>query len=81
MAKMGAVFLRTDTELVFKSRYVVPGRLLGAGFAVRFPGVAAAAADLVARWREAHLKSRADAMSGAIRQARTSHFWPSRLSR
>ena len=53
MAKMGAVFLRTDTELVFKSRYVVPGRLLGAGFAFDFPAWPVAAAELVARWREA----------------------------
>ncbi|MBL8901177.1 MAG: NAD-dependent epimerase/dehydratase family protein, partial [Planctomycetes bacterium] len=28
MAKLGAVFLRTDTELTFKSRRVIPGRLL-----------------------------------------------------
>jgi len=53
MARMGAVFLRTDTELVFKSRYVVPGRLLGAGFAFDFPAWPVAAADLVAQWREA----------------------------
>jgi len=53
MAKMGAVFLRTDTELVFKSRYVVPGRLLGAGFAFEFPAWPVAASELVARWREA----------------------------
>ena len=52
MAKMGAVFLRTDTELVLKSRYVVPGRLLGAGFDFHFPAWPAAAADLVASWRK-----------------------------
>lgn len=32
MAKLGAVFMRTDAELVLKSRRVVPGRLLEAGF-------------------------------------------------
>jgi len=52
MAEIGAFFLRTDTELTFKSRRVVPGRLLGAGFAFDFPDWPAAAADLVARRRD-----------------------------
>jgi hypothetical protein len=52
MAEIGAFFLRTDTELVLKSRRVVPGRLLGAGFVFEFPAWPAAATDLVARWRE-----------------------------
>jgi uncharacterized protein len=52
MAEIGAFFLRTDTELVLKSRRVVPGRLLEAGFEFEFPEWPAAAADLVARWRE-----------------------------
>jgi NAD dependent epimerase/dehydratase family enzyme len=51
MAAIGAFFLRTDTELTFKSRRVVPGRLRAAGFAFEFPDWAPAAADLVARWR------------------------------
>ena len=53
MAEIGAFFLRTDTELVLKSRRVAPGRLLDAGFAFEFPEWPAAAADLVARWRAA----------------------------
>ena len=53
MAEIGAFFLRTDTELVLKSRRVVPGRLLDAGFTFEFPEWPAAAADLVARWRAA----------------------------
>jgi uncharacterized protein (TIGR01777 family) len=52
MAEIGAFFLRTDTELTFKSRRVVPGRLLGAGFAFDFPDWPAAATDLVARTRD-----------------------------
>lgn len=52
MAEIGAFFLRTDTELILKSRRVVPGRLLDAGFAFEFPEWPAAAADLVARRRE-----------------------------
>jgi uncharacterized protein len=49
MAEVGAFFLRTDTELVLKSRRVVPTRLLEAGFAFEFPEWPAAARDLVAR--------------------------------
>ncbi len=47
MAKIGAVLMKTDTELVLKSRRVVPGRLQAAGFAFEFPTWPEAAADLV----------------------------------
>jgi NAD dependent epimerase/dehydratase family enzyme len=52
MTAIGAFFLRTETELVFKSRRVVPGRLTGAGFSFEFPNWPDAAHDLVARWRQ-----------------------------
>jgi uncharacterized protein (TIGR01777 family) len=51
MVEVGAFFLRTDTELVLKSRRVVPNRLLDAGFTFEFPDWPAAAGDLVARRR------------------------------
>jgi NAD dependent epimerase/dehydratase family enzyme len=51
MLEAGALAMRTDTELVLKSRRVVPGRLLDAGFAFRFPRWPEAAQDLVAEWR------------------------------
>jgi uncharacterized protein (TIGR01777 family) len=51
MIEMGAFFLRTESELILKSRRVVPGRLLCAGFEFEFPEWAAAARDLVARYR------------------------------
>jgi uncharacterized protein (TIGR01777 family) len=51
LLEVGAVFLRTETELVLKSRRVVPGRLLRGGFAFRFPTWPEAAADLCRRWR------------------------------
>ncbi len=51
MLEIGAVFLRTETELILKSRRVVPGRLLEAGFEFRFPGWEAAARDLCDEWR------------------------------
>ncbi len=49
MLEAGAVLLRTDTELVLKSRRVVPGRLLDAGFAFRHPEWRGAAEDLIRR--------------------------------
>ncbi|MDH6579906.1 uncharacterized protein (TIGR01777 family) [Kitasatospora sp. MAP5-34] len=49
MAELGAFALRSDTELLLKSRRVVPGRLLGAGFTFDHPQWAEAAADLVRR--------------------------------
>jgi uncharacterized protein (TIGR01777 family) len=52
MAALGAWALRTDTELLLKSRRVVPGRLLEAGFSFDHPTWPDAAADLVAGVRE-----------------------------
>lgn len=49
MAEIGAFVLRSDTELLLKSRRVTPGRLLEAGFAFGFPELPEAAKDLVAR--------------------------------
>ncbi|MGW2051472.1 TIGR01777 family oxidoreductase [Streptomyces sp. NPDC001858] len=51
MAELGAFALRSDTELLLKSRRVVPGRLLDAGFAFDRPEWPAAAADLARRVR------------------------------
>lgn len=53
MLEVGAFFLRTETELVLKSRRVVPRRLLESGFRFRFPEWPEAAADLCRRWRTA----------------------------
>jgi len=47
--EIGALFLRTETELILKSRRVVPRRLLEAGFVFRHPHWPEAARDLVAR--------------------------------
>ncbi len=51
MLELGAVFMGTETELILKSRRVVPGRLLRAGFEFQFPEWPGAAGDLVGRWR------------------------------
>jgi uncharacterized protein (TIGR01777 family) len=37
MLEIGAFFLRTETELIIKSRRVVPGKLLTSGFQFHFP--------------------------------------------
>jgi uncharacterized protein (TIGR01777 family) len=54
MLEIGALFLRTETELILKSRRVVPGRLLQSGFVFQFPTWAEAAADLCRRWQDLH---------------------------
>lgn len=47
MLELGAFLLRTETELIIKSRRVVPGRLLAAGFQFRHPELRGALADLM----------------------------------
>ena len=49
--EIGAFFLRTETELVMKSRRVIPTRLVNAGFKFEFPYWPHAAEDLVQQWR------------------------------
>lgn len=49
MLELGAVALRTDTELLLKSRRVVPARLLASGFVFEHPTWNGAARELVAR--------------------------------
>lgn len=51
LLEIGSFFLRTETELVLKSRRVIPGRLLDAGFQFHFNEWPAAAEDLVQQWR------------------------------
>ena len=51
MVEIGTFFMRSESELVLKSRRVVPGRLRDAGFSFDFPDWPAAARDLVARRR------------------------------
>ena len=51
MLEIGAVFMRTETELMLKSRRVVPQRLLEGGFRFEFADWRNAAMDLCRRWR------------------------------
>jgi uncharacterized protein (TIGR01777 family) len=50
MLELGTWVMRTESELVLKSRRVVPARLLEAGFEFRFPTWPEAARDLCRRW-------------------------------
>lgn len=52
MAQIGAFALRSDVELLLKSRRVVPTRLLEVGFAFDYAHWPAAAAELVARRKQ-----------------------------
>jgi NAD dependent epimerase/dehydratase family enzyme len=49
--KLGAIFLRTEPELVLQSCRAVPGRLLDAGFDFQFPQWPEAAEHLVRQWK------------------------------
>ncbi|HKB91800.1 MAG TPA: TIGR01777 family oxidoreductase [Opitutaceae bacterium] len=50
MLELGAIFMRTETELILKSRRVVPRRLLENGFTFQFATWSDAAKDLCVRW-------------------------------
>jgi uncharacterized protein (TIGR01777 family) len=52
MVEIGAAFMKTDTELILKSRRVTPKRLLDAGFSFEFATWESAAAELVNRGSE-----------------------------
>ncbi|MFG3555829.1 DUF1731 domain-containing protein [Micromonospora sp. NPDC047557] len=82
MAEIGAFVLRSDTELLLKSRRVAPGRLSAAGFTFDHPGWPDAAVDLALRRRHAgpvgrggahgrshpHARSPRDRLPGAVRE-------------
>jgi uncharacterized protein (TIGR01777 family) len=53
MLEVGALFLRSETELILKSRRVIPGLLLREGFVFKFADWPEAARDLCRRWRAA----------------------------
>jgi len=52
MLEIGAIFLQTESELVLKSRRVIPGRLKDAGFNFEYGDWEGASSDLVSRWRK-----------------------------
>ena len=51
MIEIGTFLMRTESELILKSRRVVPGRLLSSGFCFQFPSWEGAAIDLCQRYQ------------------------------
>ncbi len=52
MLEIGSFAIRTETELVLKSRWVVPTRLLEAGYEFRYPHLRGALAGIIAERRQ-----------------------------
>ncbi|MFD0796626.1 TIGR01777 family oxidoreductase [Maribacter chungangensis] len=48
LLEIGAVLIRTETELIIKSRNVVPNKLLNAGFTFQYPTLKSALAEAIA---------------------------------
>jgi uncharacterized protein len=57
MLSLGAIAMGTETELVLKSRRVIPTRLLESDFSFQFPDWGHAAQDLCQRWRAANIRN------------------------
>ncbi len=58
MLAVGAVLLHTETELILKSRRVVPKRLLDGGFVFEYPDWVEAAQDLYRHWKSTSTRRR-----------------------
>jgi uncharacterized protein (TIGR01777 family) len=56
LLEIGAFFLRSETELILKSRRVAPDLLLEHGFTFQFPTWPEAARDLCTKWKENHAR-------------------------
>jgi uncharacterized protein len=52
MLEIGAAMMRTETELILKSRRVVPARLIASGFVFRYPHWPEAADALYREWSQ-----------------------------
>ena len=52
MLEIGALFLGTETELLLKSRRVIPARLLEDGFVFQHPQFAEACQEIIGRWED-----------------------------
>ena len=74
MLAVGAIFLHTETELILKSRRVIPRRLLEEGFVFKYPTWPTAAHDLCRQWIALRTGSRAACARSHNRSGRT-HFW------
>ena len=64
MIEVGTFFMRTESELVLKSRRVVPTRMQRSGFVFEYSTWPEAAADLCRRWRASRAQGSSDKASG-----------------
>lgn len=71
MLEIGAFFLRTETELILKSRRVVSALLEKEGFRFEFPMWPEAARDLCRQWIEAHPRGKFRVGAGGGTRTRT----------
>jgi NAD dependent epimerase/dehydratase family enzyme len=51
MVELGCLFMQSESELILKSRRVVPARLLQGGFQFRYATWPEAAKELCAAWK------------------------------
>ena len=65
LLEVGAMLLRTETELILKSRRVVPARLRQSGFEFLFPEWPVAATELCRRWRDRRAHMFSDGRTGS----------------
>lgn len=49
LLKIGAVMIKTETELILKSRWVIPERLVQLGYNFKYPTVDTALANILQR--------------------------------
>ena len=49
LLKIGAVVIKTETELILKSRWVVPEKLLQAGFNFKYPNIKSAVSEILSK--------------------------------
>ena len=65
MIEIGTFLMRTESELILKSRRVIPGILQERGFEFRFPSWPEAARDLCRRRRESVAEKGGETTTGA----------------
>ncbi len=71
MLEVGALVMGSETELILKSRRVVPGKLLQSGFTFKFPTWPEAARDLCSRARQRLEKAGSGGLDATAAQAPT----------
>ena len=49
MLKIGAILIGTETELILKSRWVLPAKILETGFTFKYPLLKDALADIIGK--------------------------------